>query len=330
MAVWRNSETREAETEDPAVLRRAMGLLLDGAALHLTQVNPLSYRHFRSAILRDALRLRDPQTEADLLKIVGCIVCDFEDYRSETDRIISARLEEWRNLARMLALQLGIRDKVDLKAGTWTRLMSLVSMAAEEAEIKLVHAKLLTLFRAGEDTETLKLKQEKRDAPDRSEQNDNAAGLRGGGAAIEHVRTMMGASRPGFVGLFRLNCLDVVGERFGVEGIQDCLMAVSAFLSQNMRREDVIYHWSESSLLAVCDRVVREDILSAELNRLLAHNRDLHINIGDRTVMLRIPIELKLFPISQLNSAEDLQNLPLDRGKAKARAAATGMGMVNS
>jgi GGDEF domain-containing protein len=208
--------------------------------------------------------------------------------------------------------------------------MALLGVAASEEEIKLLNAKLLTLFRASEEAEAQRRAREKTDAPDRSEANDNAAGLRGGGAAIEHVRKMMMSARPGYVALFRLCCLDVVGERFGVEGIQDCLMAVSAFLIQNLRREDVVYHWSESSLLAVCDRAVREDILAAELNRLLAHNRDLHITIGDRTIMLRIPIELQLFPISRFNSPDDLQSLPIDRSMAKARGASAGMGLVRA
>jgi hypothetical protein len=105
-------------------------------------------------------------------------------------------------------------------------------------------------------------------------------------------------------------------------------MAVSAFLTQNMRSEDTIYHWSESSLLAVCDRKVREDILSAELNRILSRNREFTINIGDRAVMLRIPIELTLFPVTQFVSAEDLLHLgsprrdraPADRALARGYA----------
>jgi GGDEF domain-containing protein len=165
---------------------------------------------------------------------------------------------------------------------------------------------------------------------DRSVANDNAAGLRGGGAAIEHVRKMISGARPGYVGLFRLNCLDVVGERFGQEGIQDCLMAVSAFLIESLRKEDSVYHWSESSLLAVCDRKIREDILSAELHRVLSHNRDFTIQIGNSRIMLRIPIELELFPITLFESAEDLQKLSARRGRNDHPLAERAVARLNS
>jgi len=126
---------------------------------------------------------------------------------------------------------------------------------------------------------------------------------------------MIEHSRPGYIALFRLSCLDVVGERFGQEGIQDCLMAVSAFLIENLRGEDSVYHWSESSLLAVCDRKIHEDILFAELSRVLQRNRDFTIQIGDSTIMLRIPIDMELFPIDTFESAEDLQKIPAKRGR---------------
>ena len=330
MAVWKGSEIREKEAEEAAVLRRGLGLLLDGAVLHQLQVNPLAYRQLRSSILRDSLRLREPQTEGDLLRIVGSVVADFEEYRTATEKTLEGRRDEWRSVVRMLCLQLAVRERIDQQSPAWGKLMALLGVAASEEEIKLLNAKLVTLFRANDEAVAQRREREKSDAPDRSEANDNAAGLRGVGAAIEHVRKMMMAARPGYVAIFRLCCLDVVGERFGVEGIQDCLMAVSAFLIQNLRREDVVYHWSESSLLAVCDRGVREDILAAELNRLLAHNRDLHITIGDRTIMLRIPIELQLFPIARFNTADDLQSLPIDRSMVKARGMGAGMGLVRA
>jgi GGDEF domain-containing protein len=145
--------------------------------------------------------------------------------------------------------------------------------------------------------------------------------VRGGGAAIEQVRRLMVEERPFCIGVFRLNCLDVVGERFGQEGIQDCLMAVAAFLTQNLSSDDSIYHWSESSLIVLCERRIREDMLNAEWNRVLARNRDFTIRIGGRNIMLRIPISLELLPVSQINSADDLQRLLAEPGPTRSGGA---------
>jgi len=312
MCAWRNSGSHANDGSAGAPERRGLGLLLEGVAINQPQIDIPAYRRFRSAILRSSISLVEPQSEADLLHIIAMIVGEFETYRTDSETTLEARMREWRQMTGMLMSFLATRDDVNLKSELWTGIAVELTSAITVEEIQVLRAKLQKLFQHGVDDATAR-QADLEEEQDRSTANDNAAGLRGGGAAIEHLRSMIAASRPGYIGLFRLSCLDVVGERFGPEGIQDCLMAVSAFLIENMRNEDIVYHWSESSLLAVCDRKVREDILVAELNRVLARNRDFTISIGDRTIMLRIPIELQLFPVSQFGSADDLQQLPVAR-----------------
>jgi GGDEF domain-containing protein len=306
MCAWRNNKASDEEA--CAAERRGLGLLLEGTAVHQVQVDGGTYQRFRSSILRDSIQLTEPQEEADLLQTIGTIIRQFEAYRIDCETTLTNRQKEWRQVAAVLMSMLAARDRVDTSADLWTKLGSTLVAATTTEEIQTLRAKLQTLFQRS--SEELVAKQaEEEEEQDRSTANDNAAGLLGGGAAIEQVRSMLAAGRPGYVGLFSLSCLDVVGERFGPEGMQDCFMAVSAFLIQAMRAEDKVYHWSDSTLLAVCDRKVREEVLAAELNRVLAHNRDFTIQIGNRTIMLRIPIELQLFPTTYFDSADDLQKL---------------------
>jgi GGDEF domain-containing protein len=319
MCAWRNNEARSTDLAPCAAERRALGLLLEGAAINLPQIDPELHRRFRSGILRSSISLIQPQSEQHLLNIIASLVHEFETYRTDSEATLDVRLKEWRLLTGMVINLLATRDKIDHRSESWAKIAVSLSTAVTADEIESLRATLEKLFQAsGEEQSTKRAKET--EEQDRSTANDNAAGLRGGGAAIEHISAMIAQSRPGYVGLFRLSCLDVVGERFGPEGIQDCLMAVSAFLIQNIRAEDSIYHWSESSLLAVCDRKIREDILAAEFNRVLSRNREFTINIEDRAIVLRIPVTLDLFPITQFKSADDLQNLPMARGKAERAA----------
>jgi hypothetical protein len=320
MCAWRNNEARPADSAACAAERRALGLLLEGVAINLPQVDPELNRRFRSGILRSSIRLVEPQSEHDLLNVIASVVHELEIYRTDSEAAVDARLKEWRQLTGLVINLLAARDNIDQRSESWARTAVTLSTAATVEEIESLRITLQNLFRISEQEQVTKRSIEAEEQ-DRSTANDNAAGLRGGGAAIEQVAAMIAQSRPGYVGLFRLSCLDVVGERFGPEGIQDCLMTVSAFLIQNMRAEDSVYHWSESSLLAVCDRKIREDILTAELNRVLARNREFTINIGDRAIMLRIPVTLDLFPITQFRSADDLQNLPIAKGRAERTVA---------
>jgi GGDEF domain-containing protein len=119
----------------------------------------------------------------------------------------------------------------------------------------------------------------------------------------------MARDNKGFVVVFRLGCLDMIGERFGWEAIHDCLMAVSAYLTHSLHSNDIIYHWSDSSLLAIMQGRANEQMLSAELNRIAAHNRDITVQIDGRTIMLRIPLDFDITVISRLRSADDLYKL---------------------
>jgi GGDEF domain-containing protein len=146
---------------------------------------------------------------------------------------------------------------------------------------------------------------------DHTTANDNAAGLRGGGSAIEHLRGVMERGDKGFIVLFRLSCLNMISQRFGPEAVEDCLMAVSAFLTQSLHSDDGIYHWSDSSLLAILQGRANEQILTAELERIVMQNRETSVKLGGRSTMLRIPITFDLTPIERLQSAEDLYKITL-------------------
>jgi len=123
------------------------------------------------------------------------------------------------------------------------------------------------------------------------------------------VRTIMERGGSGFVALVRLSCLQVINQRFGTEAVEDCLMAVSAFLTSSLHSEDAIYHWNDSSLLAVLQGRPSEPILAAELQRIASQNRDSSIQVAGRTIMLRIPLAFELTPINRLRSADDLYRI---------------------
>jgi GGDEF domain-containing protein len=315
MCAWNASSGSPPDEETLSAERRALNLFVEGAAAHQIRVDSVAQSQFRSATLRDCIRLTEPQSETDLLMIVGAVLKEFETYRELTERTIEARQTHWRQLASMLLHFIGPVCELDNESVLWLSAIHQLNAAKTQLDLETLRGNLHKYLTNG-----LREKEaragKKVEVQDRSVANDNAAGLRGGGAAIEHLRTMIANARPGYVCLFRLSCLDVVGERFGDEGIQDCLMAVSAFLIEHLRIEDSVYHWSEASLLAICDRKIREEVLTAELNRILSRNRDFTIHIGERTIMLRIPILLEIYSIAEFETAEDLQNLALLRNRA--------------
>ncbi len=111
-------------------------------------------------------------------------------------------------------------------------------------------------------------------------------------AATCHMQRVLAAQETAFFVLFHLSSMEVVRERFGAQGADDLRKSVYSCLAAKLQKEDRLYHWAESAFLAICQRPVREDQLRAELQRMLARNRDFPIQIGERRIMLRIPIQL--------------------------------------
>jgi hypothetical protein len=98
----------------------------------------------------------------------------------------------------------------------------------------------------------------------------------------------------------------VIEERFGITAVEDCVMAVSAFLTERLESDDAIYHWNDTTLLAIFEGRNNKGILSKELERIASQNRDITININDRTVLIRVPLAFELSPVSGFRSGDDL------------------------
>ena len=133
------------------------------------------------------------------------------------------------------------------------------------------------------------------------------------------MKRLLESGDKAFIVLFRLSCLNMINQRFGPEAVEDCLMAVSAFLTQSLYSDDAIYHWSDSSLLAILLGRANDQILTAELERIAMQNRETTVNIGGRATMLRIPITFDLIPIERLKSADDLYKITLLTNSGRTR-----------
>jgi GGDEF domain-containing protein len=220
------------------------------------------------------------------------------------------RTTEWRAVVSFLFRELLRSLGIDASASNPSALLRKLAGATSAQATQELHDRLEAfLHPAGAESAPVEASQFR--TADHSTENLNASGLRGGGSAIEHVKRLLESGDRAFVVLFRLSCLNMINQRFGPEAVEDCLMAVSAFLTQSLNSDDAIYHWSDSSLLAILQGRANDQILSAELDRIATQNRETTVNIGGRATMLRIPITFDLTPIERLKTADDLYKITL-------------------
>jgi GGDEF domain-containing protein len=301
---WGQSQVNDKPV--PSGVERCLMLLAEGAAAGVPEIDAQSYLALRSRVDALTCRLAEHLSDEERLAHIGSIVRELESFRKSTESAVREQLAAWRNLITAilgeLLTSLGVVDS----SADAAPLQQLVKRLTTADEIDAWRQKLeLYLHPLDGKGPAVDLSARLR-AADCSTANDNAAGLRGGGSAVEHLRKIMEDGGDGFVVLFRLSCLDVINQRFGPEAVEDCLMAVSAFLTAGLQSDDSIYHWSDSALLAILQGRYSEFMVAAELDRVISQNRESSINVAGRAIMLRIPITFEMTPINRLRSAEDL------------------------
>jgi GGDEF domain-containing protein len=296
---------------------RVLTLVVDGAALGVPEIDSNIYHEFRANVGKLALRLPDHLPEEEKLAQIRGVLNEFQNYRKTGEEELRNRTAAWRSLASSLFTDLLKDLGIDPHAGNPDQLLRKLTGSASAQEIEDLH-KQVEAFLHPAGAESAPAEASHFCTADHSTANDNAAGLRGGGSAIAHLKRIMADGGKGFLVLFRLSCLNMINQRFGPDAVEDCLMAVSAFLTQSLHSDDAIYHWSDSSLLAILQGRINEQILTAELERIAFQNRETSVNIGDRATMLRIPITFDITPIDHLQSAEDLYKISLMTGNRSA------------
>jgi GGDEF domain-containing protein len=297
---------------------RFLTLVVEGAALGVPEIDENLYKEFRGNVSKLALQLPDRLPDEDKLAQIRTVLREFEAYRREGEEELRNRTAAWRLLASFLFGDLLRSLGIDPSTTRADQLLRKIASAAAAQSVEALHCNLDSfLHPSGADSAPVEASQFR--VADHSTANDNAAGLRGGGSAIERLKAIKESGGKGFIVLFRLTCLNMISQRFGAEAVEDCLMAVAAFLTQNLHSDDSIYHWSDSSLLAILQGRANEQILNAELERIAYQNRETSVNIGGRGTMLRIPIAFDLTPIDRLESADDLFKITLLTSNRSAR-----------
>ena len=302
-----STEKKAVELPNP---ERVLTLVVEGAALGVPEVDVETYKEFRANVAKLALQLPDRLPEEEKLAQVRLVLREFENYRSRSEAELRSRTTEGRAVVSFLFRELLGSLGIDASAPNPTGLIQKLAGVTTAQNAQEFYDRLEAfLHPAGAESAPAEASQFR--TADHSTENLNASGLRGGGSAIKHVKRLLESGDKAFIVLFRLSCLNMINQRFGPEAVEDCLMAVSAFLTQSLYSDDAIYHWSDSSLLAILLGRANDQILTAELERIAMQNRETTVSIGGRATVLRIPITFDLTPIERLKSADDLYKITL-------------------
>jgi hypothetical protein len=292
---------------------RFLTLLAEGTAQSMPAIDAPKYTEFRATVSGMARQVRGALPDSDKLALVNTILREFETYRTSAEGALRDRQSGWRALGATLLSELLACMGIGASSAGAIPLLDKIGSLASSEDIQTYRELLAEFLHPFASKGHASPSMQPTGIVDYSTTNDNACGLLGGGKAVEDLRQIMSADGGGYVVSFRLGCLDIINERFGGGAMQDCLMAVSAYITHSLRNDDHIYHWSDSTLLALLQERGSKQVLTAELHRIAAMNREITIEIAGRTIMLRIPLEFDITPISRLRDADDLYKIARER-----------------
>lgn len=132
----------------------------------------------------------------------------------------------------------------------------------------------------------------------------NPTRLKDGAELLGRLEQLINNHKVGYIIVFRLSCLDIVGERFGWDAVVDSVGAVSDHLSESMKRYGEVFYWNDSTLLAVVETRAPEKALTRSILQLINGNRDIFVQVGNHLVLLRMPLVFHLLSIADLASTK--------------------------
>ena len=175
------------ERDHPAELgvERSLTLLAEGAAVNILSIWSLpSHTEFRGKVSHLAPQMRDGLPDADKLALVRSVLHEFEHYRNLSEDALRDRLSGWRMLVSKLLVDLLARTGIDPASTDAAPLVRRVASLLTVEEIQGFVLQLTDFFRLS-DVDSKASRAAHLAVADRTTANDNATGLRGGGAALK-------------------------------------------------------------------------------------------------------------------------------------------------
>ena len=135
---------------------------------------------------------------------------------------------------------------------------------------------------------------------------EGPAGLPGPSQARSELKARFGNDAQCFVVLVKLTLLPTVEERYGEIAAAEYLLAAYQFLSDVLKTNDRIFHWSRDVLMMVLHRQISPSAVRMELARFLAESPQHLIEVDNRKIMMAISLTFDLLPIAQFSSFDEM------------------------
>ncbi|MGO9893690.1 MAG: GGDEF domain-containing protein [Bryobacteraceae bacterium] len=291
-----------------AVLRRAVGLLLQGMGLHAVEGRPTEYTRFCDSLNALAAHFDEEMPAADVIGLAGAALKMLDDYNQRTVEYLQMPGAEFRAMARMLMSAISTLAAAGKENASHLREIeeNLVSASVLE-DVRQVRQRLSECLGAirteterqraqtEKAVESLSRQLDRAQGESQANRNDPVTGLAPRKTAEEAIERACQSPADHFVAMFCVDRVQTISLRFGYEVGDDVLRHYADFLRQRLPEADPLFRWTGPTLAAVLERRGRVEIVRGEIARLVDEPLEHTVSSAKRAILLPIAARWSIF-----------------------------------
>jgi len=300
-----------ADNETEQALMRVIQLLLQGIGLHAVEGDLEAYSRFRQNIDQILKTVDEAMSVADLLPQAASALKLLEDHNRRTTIYLKLKGVELQAMVRMLTTTIGsISAAGDENVGRLRDIELQVESASQIENVRLVKAKL------GECLDQIRREAERQRAEtgrtvERLTQGlesaqpskpltagtDPVTGLPNRTEAEDALAKACREEAPAYAVAVQIDRIQIFNARFGYEAGDEILRYFAKFLRQQWPGKDLLFRWTDTTLLALLFRTNRLERVRDEVGRVMEHKYEHTVQTASRTVLLPISLRWAVFPM---------------------------------
>ncbi len=295
----------EMAGKQAAALNRVISVLMQGIALHGLQYDELAFRTFQDAVWKMRAGFDQAADEDSAMLLAGAVIRLLEEHNDAAQAHLRARHGEIGNMLGLISETL-----LDVTQANPQTVTQVRGMAQEIVRATSLNALGAVRGRLETCMAEIRAKAQLSAANARAGQvsttaTDGVTGLPDAGSAIEALARAWPKRTDQFLGLFALEYLETINQRFGFRSGDELLQLLGQQVGRHFTHPDQLFRWRGPCLVALVDRHAPESFVASEFARAVPPRLENATTVRDREAMVRVSTSWSMIRLDELGSLDE-------------------------
>jgi GGDEF domain-containing protein len=286
-------------------LNRVISVLMQGIALHGLQYDETAFRTFQDAVWKMRAGFDQATDEDSAMLLAGAVIRLLEEHNDAAQTNLKARHQEISAMVGMLSETL-----LEVTQANQQTVANLRGMTHEISRASSMNALVAVKSRLDISMAELRAKALLCSANTRGGQitttaTDAVTGLPDAVTAIEALARVWPRRAGQYLGLFALEYLETINQRFGFRSGDELLQLLGQQVGKHFSHPDQLFRWRGPCLVALIDRHAPESFVASEFARAIPPRLENATTVRDREAMVRVSTSWSMFRLEEISSLDE-------------------------